>query len=179
MTFIYFLGSSTGPISSSSSTNNDSLSSNVSSSESDCESKPSKQTNLSALMQLPPSSSSSVNGDDYSDSTQIHMQLKKFNISGIERPKRKPFRSTNSINLNDETIKSSHHQQSIAPSKKLINQSYKKNFKASYANHNNSTANNNWFKVDNDLDLINSSGYPVLTNSNANNKKNESLNEPK
>ncbi len=100
--FYFDSGSSTGPISSSSSTNNDSLSSNVSSSESDCESKPTnlashKKSGLSALAQLPPSSSSSVNGDELgeyqsetgnnsSSSNQIQISFKKFNSVSKRKP---------------------------------------------------------------------------------------------
>lgn len=177
--FYYDSGSSTGPISSSSSTNNDSLSSNVSSSESDCESKPSNKNKntLSALTQLPPSSSSSVNGDDYQDSNRIHINLKKNNTS-----KRKSYRSSNSFNVNDDPSKLSVNHQSAAGQnlKKFNSQINKKNYKNSYSGQINMSANvnsnltNSRYRTENDSDSI----YPVLSSSNGL-KKNESLNEPK
>lgn len=200
--FYFDSGSSTGPISSSSSTNNDSLSSNVSSSESDCESKPilNKKSNLSALTQLPPSSSSSVNGDDYQNdasSNQIQINFKKFTAA-----KRKPYRSSsNSVNINDETIKSSinyqsvsshnnrkfganahhhnHHQQHTGHKK---NQFTKQNTFSGHFSHGaaaNSSAQKNGankFNLEHDSDSI--SSYPVLVSLVAD-KRNESFHEPK
>lgn len=142
-----------------------------------------KHTNLSALIQLPPSSSSSVNGDDgYQDPHHYQMNFKKINTtsSDLQRPKRKPYRSSHSINLNDETIKStsSTHNQSQQNNKKHISQSGKKSLKTTYNSGNvnssqSSNGSNNQYRPEND-----EATYPMLSNPSAD-KKNESLNEPK
>jgi len=191
--FYFDSGSSTGPISSSSSTNNDSLSSNVSSSESDCESKPinlnhhkKNTSNLSALIQLPPSSSSSVNGDDnYQDTNnQIQMNLKKFNSV---------HKRTKSYRIHDESTSTSlTHQSSMniatSQNKKNYSQFNNKksinNYKGTYSGHvnnnnnnnnnNNSNSNSNRYRNEMESDLMNS--YPVLVNSTTD-KKNESFND--
>ena len=159
--FYFDSGSSTGPISSSSSTNNDSLSSNVSSSESDCESKPaSSKQQQQQQQQQPPSSSSSINGEDMESSNS----LLKSNDSQ-QRFKRKPYRASNSINLNDITIRSN-----AAASKKAPNYIQ---HKKSFGKQNSFTAappnrflNKNEANPESKIEM---NEYPVLETNNTNN----------
>ncbi len=142
-----------------------------------------KNNNLTSLIQLPPSSSSSINGDDFQEtqsSVNLDQLFNKNNPSNGDqyRVRRKPHRSSNdSFNVNEETIRSSpsgnlvggkknHNSNSNSVKVKQINIGGHLQLSSSV-----SSTHNKYQIEDNEIT------YPELSNYTIADKKNVSLND--
>lgn len=183
--FYFDSGSSTGPISSSSSTNNDSLSSNVSSSESDCDTKNSNESETNSLNNHPQNRHHNhnhhININNNSHHSLHHNQYQNYHsISRMKKLNKNSNDNSNKLNYRKNSENALNNLQISTNSTFSNYNPFNTNPSTSTANPNNTLEQNQYFNQ-------NPPPYYKKLNSNANlnsnpanniNKKNSFYNNP-